>query len=142
MYNLQALITHIAAAQPTYTVGWARAKEMDLGLITDPVKVVVGYHSVDALGELGDGDTPDPYQSYAEDLVQFAAIQFACPVADFHLVWKNIYIACATWSPIPAEANFSNFMHSGGGAMGLKDGRIWWFDRWRLSFPRVSTVWP
>jgi hypothetical protein len=141
MYDLSELITHVAAKQPTYQVGWAKAKEMDLGSISDPVKVSVGYHSVDALGELGDGDTPDPYQSYSQDLVQFAVVQFTCTVTELPTVWRNIYSACATWTPIPSEADFSNFMHSGGGAMGIKDGRIWWLDKWRLSFPRVSTEW-
>jgi hypothetical protein len=122
-------------------VSFAKAKEVELGSITDPVKVYVGYHSVEADGSLGDGETPDPYQAHAEDLIQFTIIQFDCPVAEVSTVWRTIYAACATWTPIPEEANFSNFMHSGGGVMGLKDGRIWWLDKWRLSFPRVSTDW-
>jgi hypothetical protein len=39
---------------------------------------------------------------------------------------------------LDAEKDISGFMYSGGGAMGLKDGRIWWMDRWRIDFPRVS----
>lgn len=142
MYNLQELIDHLAAELPTYKVDWARAKEMDLGTALDPVMVKVGYHSVEGDGNMDEVDAPDFIQTYSQDLQQFIIVQFTCSVAEFHNIWQIIYAACASWDPIPAEGDYSNLMHSGGGAMGLKDGKIWWLDKWRLNFPKVTTEFP
>ena len=137
MYNLQSLIDHLVS-DTGYDTAFARAKEMNLEGLDQIIKVKVGYHSVDSDGVLGDGETPDPYQYFAEDLSFSCIVQFTCGVAEFHTVWQSIYDSCSGWIPLDAEKDISGFMYSGGGAMGLKDGRIWWMDRWRIDFPRVS----
>ena len=139
MYNLQSLIDHIAS-ETGYSVNWLKESEQNLPNTTDEITVYIGYHSLEADGILGDGSTPDPYVQFSEDLIQFCLVQFNCKVSDLHSVWRNIYNACAKWIPLPAEADYTAFTHSGGGVKGIQAGRIWWVDRWRISFPRANPL--
>ena len=138
MYDLQDLIDHIKTECPTYTVGWIKETDQNLPNQTDAVSVLVGYHSVDADGVLGDGSTPDPFVQFSEDLILYAIVQFNCKSSDFPVVWRALYHACSKWIPMPAEADYTAFTHSGGGVKGIQSGRMSWVDRWRISFPRAS----
>lgn len=139
MYNLQGLIDHIKT-ETTYSVNWIRESEQNLPNISDDVSILVGYHSLEADGVLGDGSTPDPYVQFSEDLIQFVIVQINCKVSDLHSVWLEVYNACAKWTPLTAEKDYTAFTHSGGGVKGIQSGRIWWVDRWRISFPRANPL--
>jgi hypothetical protein len=139
MYDIAGLITHIQS-ETGYSTDWAKEKELDLGLFSDPVFVKVGYHSLEANGVLDDGSAPDPYVQFSEDLTQHIIVQFICKQSDLPTVWKAVYDACAKWLPLPVEENYTALTHSGGGTIGIKGGRIWWLDRWRIDFPRANEL--
>lgn len=136
MYNLQGLITRVGTVTG-YATDWAKSKEMDLSNSLAPPEIKIGYRSVESTGTLGDGETPDPYQYFEEDLTQGFIVMFSCRVVELHIIWRNLYNCISGWIPPDLEADHSGIFYSGGGASGLQNGRIWWTDHWRMDFPRL-----
>lgn len=139
MYDLAGLITHLAT-DTGYSVDWSKMKEPSLANAGDAPTIGVGYHSVTPLGGLGEGDSPDPYEAFAEDLGQGIQLQIICKVEDFHIVWKAVYASMRGWIPLPAEQNYTGMFHSGGGNAGISNGRIFWIENWRIDFPRANPL--
>jgi len=123
-----------------YDTDWAKAKEPSLANDIDPPRLFVGYHSITALGHLGEGHAPDKYMEFAEDLSQMFTTQFTCAVGSVPTVWHAVRNSIAGWAPLPAEKEYTGIYHSGGGVMGLDNGRIWWLDNWRIDFPRANPM--
>jgi len=139
MFDLTALITKLQT-DTTYACSWAKAKEPSLLNDTDPPRIFVGYHSINALGHLGEGHTPDYYEAFSEDLSQGFQTQFTCAVNLVPTVWHAVYNSCSGWVPLEPEKEYTGIYHSGGGVMGLDNGRIWWLDNWRMDFPRANPM--
>lgn len=139
MFNLQLLIDKIAATT-NYKTGWARAQEPSLDDKTAAPRVFVGYMAVKAQpgGVLGEGETPDPYMYFAEDLSQEFVTQLICSVEEFHSAWRILYLSVSGWIPLEPEKEFTGIYHNSGGIMGLDNGRMVWQDSWRIDFPRAN----
>lgn len=128
-----------------YITEWAKAKEPSLTDREAEPRVFVMYFGLQPVPEgiLGDGDSPDPYNYFAEDLSQKFITQLVCDIESFggtQGVWMNYSKAVLGWIPYPEEKEFTGIYHCEGGTMGLDNGRIWWQDTWRIDFPRASLL--
>lgn len=139
MFNLTPVIEKLIT-DTGYDVSFARAKEPSFANENDPPRLFVGYHAILSLGHLGEGESPDPYMAFAEDLSQSFQTQILCSVADLPVTWHNVYNSLHGWMPLTVEKEYSGIFYSNGGVMGLNNGRIWWLDNWRMDFPRANPM--
>jgi hypothetical protein len=139
MYDITTALVKLRT-DTGYDCDWAKAKEPSLLNDIDPPRVFIGYHSITALGHLGQGEAPDPYMYFAEDLSQMFTTQITCAISLLPTAWHKVHNSLSGWIALPAEKEFTGIYHSDGGVMGLDNGRIWWLDNWRLDFPRASRL--
>lgn len=144
MLDLASLITHIQTGTG-YVTEYAGAQAPSLANRGAAPEIFVMYHSLHPApgGILGEGESPDPYMYFAEDLSQKFLTQLVCQVESFGSTtgaWWTLAQSIIGWIPYPAEKDFTGIYHCEGGAMGLENGRIWWQDIWRIDFPRASLL--
>jgi hypothetical protein len=138
MIPIQVLKDYAALAG--YPVESLRYKEIDLMEIDDLPLVLVGYASIDS--EFPNAPIAvDLYNNYGEDLVQSFDIQIVCLEADLPTIWKRLYsniIGKTPTTTLTGLSAASGFTYAQGGPIGISNGKLWWLDRWRISFPTTN----
>lgn len=137
MYDLSLLITHLQqdARLVGIEIGWAKDKEPSF-VSNRNSRILIGYHSVGQLGHLGEGQAPEAFVSFTEDMSQTFQTQIICPTTTFAATWNLLATVIVGWVPYIPNRDFTSVMHSGGGVMGGDQGQLWWADNWRIDFSK------
>lgn len=136
MITLDTLKTRLLS-QTSYTVQFARDREVDLQEQTELPIIYIGYQSIDSKNPTSPVEH-DFLNLHGEDLVQSFTIQIVCTSNDLPTIWKTTHTALIGWNPTPGEQYHSGFTYAQGGVMGLSNSKIWWIDVYRIGFPTVN----
>jgi hypothetical protein len=136
MITLETIKTRLQA-QTSYTIAFARDREVDLQEQTELPIVYLGYATIDSKNPTSPVEH-DFLNQHGEDLVQSFHIQTVCAVTQLPTVWKALHTALIGWNPTPGEQYHSGFTYAQGGVMGLSNSKVWWLDVFRIGFPTVN----
>jgi hypothetical protein len=125
--------------QTTYTIAYARDREIDLQEQTELPIIYLGYGSTDSKNPTSPVEH-DFLNQHGEDIVQTIVIQTVCTASTLPTVWKAVYTALVGWNPTPNENMHSGFTYAQGGVMGLSNSKLWYVDQWRIGFPTVNVL--
>lgn len=135
MISLDTIKTRLQA-ETSYTIAFARDREVDLQEQLELPIIYIGYANIDSKNPTSPIEH-DLYNLHGEDLVQSFHIQIVSINTDFSTVWKTIYTKLVGWNPVVGEQYHSGFTYSQGGIMGLSNSKLWWIDVWKIGFPTL-----
>ena len=141
MFDLAILIDALRT-ETGWEVSWAKETQPDLTAISvlrDAPRISVGALSILPVEEVSYAGTTDPYSSELQEVNFVLSLHIIAHPETLDRHWRRLFNFLLGWSPYPGdEHQYSGLTYVKGDMLGITNGRAWWLDQWKLSFPTVT----